>query len=344
MSATAPVTDGATRGTGAGTPQIWTVARISAGFFMLFMAFNSVGSLVSTLVSDNRLVQASASLLYACFTITAIFAPKIIERFGAPWCMFLGSIPYVLLVFANLNPSWALFMPAYFGVGVGAALLWASQGIAMSRAAVLEAARTGEDVETINNRFSGFFWSTFQFNGALGLIVASSIFVAVGTIDDSVKTPLFLGFGVIGSVGVLILAPFLSCGTAKSGAGVAAAAGGDASQHRLLDDGSKAGSAEGSTNGSGSGSAEGSGTSFVETARFVVRSRQMQLLIPIIFYCGASLGFFQTMFPLSYADKDEGEDQVTVSALRGQGQGRGPGDGEWPTRTRTRTRARARTR
>lgn len=304
MSAAAPVADGPVRGSGAGTPQIWTVARISAGFFMLFMAFNSVGSLVSTLVSDNRLVQASSSLLYACFTITAIFAPKIIERFGAPWCMFLGSIPYVLLVFANLHPSWALFMPAYFGVGVGAALLWASQGIAMSRAAVVEAARTGEDVETINNRFSGLFWSTFQFNGALGLIVASTIFVAVGSIDDSVKTPLFIGFGVIGSVGVLILAPFLSCGSAKSSSGSSGA--GDASQHRLLDDGSKP----------LSDSSSESSTSFVETARFVVRSRQMQLLIPIIFYCGASLGFFQTMFPLSYADKDDtgSGDGVTVSA------------------------------
>ncbi len=42
----------------------------------------------------------------------------------------------------------------------------------------------------------------------------------------------------------------------------------------------------------------------IETLRFAASNRSMQLLIPIIFYNGASLGFFQTMFPLSWQDRD----------------------------------------
>lgn len=161
-----------------GVPSQWTtVVRISAGFFFLFMAFNTVANLVSTLVSDQRLVQTANALLYAVFTASTIIAPAVIARVGARAAMCAGAVPYVLLVFANLQPSWALFIPAYAGVGVGAAMIWTAQGIELSRAAVVEARRTGGSVEAINSRFTGFFWSTFQFNGAVGLLIASTIFV-----------------------------------------------------------------------------------------------------------------------------------------------------------------------
>ena len=34
--------------------------------------------------------------------------------------MTIGGVPYVLLVFANMSPSWGTFMPAFAGVGLGA--------------------------------------------------------------------------------------------------------------------------------------------------------------------------------------------------------------------------------
>jgi hypothetical protein len=314
------------------------VVRISSGFFFLFMAFNTVNGLVSTLVSDNRLVQAASSLLYGIFTLSTIVAPAIIERLGSRMCMFLGSIPYVLLVFANIHPCYELFVPAYIGVGVGAALLWTSQGIEMSRAAVAEAARTGQSVEAINNRFTGFFWSCFQFNGALGLLIASTVLVLAPNFKDAVA-PLFIGFGVVGACGVVILSPCLAHLFNGKDA-VAAGAAGSSPSDRLLDGASPASSsgvvvvadaesasavdaADGSASaasaaGSVAPAAKVNETSIFETLRFASRSRRMQLAIPIIFYNGASLGFFGTMYPLSYQDKvdSDGHVQVRCASVR----------------------------
>jgi hypothetical protein len=315
------------------------VVRISSGFFFLFMAFNTVNGLVSTLVSDNRLVQAASSLLYGVFTLSTIVAPAIIERLGSRMCMFLGSIPYVLLVFANIHPCYELFVPAYIGVGVGAALLWTSQGIEMSRAAVAEAARTGQSVEAINNRFTGFFWSCFQFNGALGLLIASTVLVLAPNFKDTVA-PLFIGFGVVGACGVVILSPCLAHLFNGKDAVAAGAAGGSPSD-RLLDGASPASSsgvvvvadaesasavdaADGSASAASAASAAGNAapaakvneTSLFETLRFACRSRRMQLAIPIIFYNGASLGFFSTMYPLSYQDRVDADGHVQVSWAR----------------------------
>lgn len=288
--------------------ELWTVVRIASGFFFLFMAFNTVGGLVSTLVSDNQLVQASSSLLYIVFTLSTIVAPFVIGKLGARLCMFLGAIPYVLLVFANTHPSWALFMPAYFGVGLGAALLWISQGIEMSRAAVTESKNTGQSVETINSRFNGMFWSFFQFNGAVGLIIASTIFVLAPNYKSTV-TPLFIGFGVVGCVGVLILSPFWPfCKGSRS----AGAVNSDSSTLGLLEGGRSKADSPSAAAASSSSSGEGE-VSVVETVRFAWNSRAMQLLIPIIFYNGASLGFFQTMYPLSYEDKLDSDGNTLVS-------------------------------
>lgn len=43
----------------------------------------------------------------------------------------------------------------------------------MSRCAVREAAATGEPVDVVTGRLNSLFWTAFQFNGAVGLIISS---------------------------------------------------------------------------------------------------------------------------------------------------------------------------
>ena len=308
-------------------PSEWrTVYRLSAGFFFLFMAFNTVANLVSTLVSDTRLVQTANALLYAVFTASTVVAPAILSRLGARWVLPLGALPYVALVFANLAPGWATFIPAYAAVGVGAALIWTAQGVALSKAAVAEAERTGASVEALNSKFTGFFWTLFQFNGALGLIIASTIFVAAG--EDAFKrtvTPLFLGFGGLATLGLAILAPLPCFGNGAAATSTTATAGvrrggdggddDDGHANGLLAAEAAADSEAAAAAPAAAGKAED--TSFVETLRFVATNRAMQLLVPVIFYNGASLGFFQTMYPLSYQDKQNGPDKLLPATYVG---------------------------
>ena len=106
------------------------------------------------------------------FAVTGVAAPKIVSFLGPRLGMFVGSIFYILLVLANMYPRYWTLVPASAGVGVGAAVLWTSQGIYMSRCAAREAAATGEPVDAVTGRLNGLFWTAFQFNGAVGLLLA----------------------------------------------------------------------------------------------------------------------------------------------------------------------------
>lgn len=74
----------------------------------------------------------------------------------------------------------------------GAALLWTSQGIALSRLAIAESHATGEAVDLVTSRYNGYFWTGFQFNGAVGLVIASTI---LRQVPDYQKAIVFMFLG-----------------------------------------------------------------------------------------------------------------------------------------------------
>jgi MFS family permease len=160
-------------------PYTLAVYRLSAGFFALFMSFNTVQYLFSTVLKDKMVAFVSLAAIYAAFTPVAIPAPKIVSIIGPRLAIFFGALPYAALTFGcmlvqqfpNANLGWPLLLPLSAAVGVGAAVLWTGQGIYVSRCAVRESNATGESVDAVTGRMNGIFWSTFQFNGGLGLII-----------------------------------------------------------------------------------------------------------------------------------------------------------------------------
>jgi hypothetical protein len=76
--------------------------------------------------------------------------------------MTFGAVPYAVMVFANIAPSWGLFIPAFGAVGVGAAVLWTAQGIYLSRAAIAQASvRLLEWLQFVDAR-RDFVWEGFS--------------------------------------------------------------------------------------------------------------------------------------------------------------------------------------
>ncbi len=161
-----------------------SVLLLTTGFFFVFAAFNTVQMLESSVLSDKQLAFTTLSVIYAVFAATNIVAPKVVSLLGPRLGMFLGSLCYVLLVAANIFPSWGTLVPASALVGVGAGVLWTSQNIYMSRCAAREARATGERVDDVTSRFNGIFWAGFQLNGAAGLCLAAvlkAVRAAAGT-------------------------------------------------------------------------------------------------------------------------------------------------------------------
>jgi MFS family permease len=275
----------------------------------VFMAFNTSQGLISTLTTDKTLAFATLGVLYGVFTCTTIVAPKLVDVMGPRLAITLGAVPYVLFVFANILPVWGTLLPASAAVGFGAGLLWTGQGIYLSRCAVREAALKGEPVDIVTSRMNGIFWPLFQFNAAIGLTLAS---VILGLANGNVTTIklMFAGFGAVGLLGVVILfslknAPPMAAGEAGSdkAAGVAAA---DPAASVNDDDGESGGSG-------GAGGAAKSGVALTDTLRLIYSSSAMRLLLPAIFYNGASIGFFTGTFPLIYQDPPAPKDGSAVT-------------------------------
>lgn len=299
---------------------VWNVARLSAGFVFVFMAFNTAQNLESTVVSDNMLVNTSLALLYGVFTFMTIVAPRLVSMMGPKAAIATGAVPYVLLVFANMAPSYSTFLPAFAAVGFGASILWTGQGIYMSRCAVQEAALTKASAESMTSKLNGVFWTAFQFNAAVGLLAASVLFQVMPDFKKAVNF-LFLGLGILGCVGLLVL---LTVESVPAGAPVADGSdeeedGEDLGSHAsLTQNDHQALHGRKVSDDVGPGAEAGKAApppSFYETLRLVYASRAMQLLVPIIFYCGASLGFHFANFPLLYQDVEDANGNVTEQRL-----------------------------
>jgi hypothetical protein len=272
-----------------------------------------VQSLESTVVTDNALVNTALFTLYGVFTLACLVAPKVVGLIGPKMAMVVGAVPYVLLVFANMAPSYYTFIPSFAGVGLGAAILWTGQGMYLSRCSINEAAATGESTEVVSSRFNGVFWTAFQFNAAVGLIASSIILQAVPNFKTAVNY-LFLGLGVVGSLGVAVLLTMRavpSAAAAGDGAdepddSLSALTAHDAQSDKHSDDESSA------------KRAGGGDVTLLDTLRLVRSSRAMQLLAPVIFYNGASLGFHLANFPLLYQDVADADGNVTQPKLLGK--------------------------
>ena len=260
-----------------------SVLRLGCGFFLIFCAFNTSQALISTLLSDKKLAYATLGLLYAVFVCATVVAPKIVDRIGPRLAITLGAVPYVLFVFANIYPVWATLLPASAAVGLGAAILWTGQGIYLSRCAVREAALTRESVDDVTSRFNATFWTLFQFNAAVGLVISSIVLGRAQAGDFALASAIkymFTAFGAIGAAGVAVIFSLKNAPPMEAGEG-------------SLNDGAVAAKA---------GGGQDSRASFYDTLSLLATSRAMQLLLPAIFFNGASLGFFNATFPLVWQD------------------------------------------
>jgi hypothetical protein len=230
--------------------------------------------------------------------------------------MFIGAIPYALLVFSYAVPldGWdrlPLSLPFCILVGISASVLWTGQGIYFGRASVRNSMETGEAVEAVTSRLNGTFWSVFQLTGLSGLAIASLVQLSMGKDNfEKANQDLFMGLGVASGLGVLVFIalPAQPPMTKKEAAAEKRARDAPSSSPLELE---KLGEAElRHRHGGDSAAVEPDepdtpdtvgGPTLMSTLRLLYSSRQMQLMLPLIIYNGMSLGWFFTEFPLFYA-------------------------------------------
>ncbi|OVE75013.1 hypothetical protein BVX95_00560 [archaeon D22] len=106
------------------------VLILSTGFSLIFFAYSSVERYLTPYFSSLGQEKASfviLLILYIFFTLGNLFAPSIIDRYGAKKSMILGSFFYFLFIFTLPFKSLRLTTIAAALIGLGGGLLWSSQ-------------------------------------------------------------------------------------------------------------------------------------------------------------------------------------------------------------------------
>lgn len=117
---------------------------------------------------------AGLATLYAAFTAICIPGPRLVSYLDPKWAMVIGGSTYVLMIIANIpilllsgheGAQYAITIPFYFLVGVGAPLLWTGQALYLSRCAELHVRDCGgdeSDLKATLSEFNATFFAMFQ--------------------------------------------------------------------------------------------------------------------------------------------------------------------------------------
>jgi MFS family permease len=105
---------------------------MQVSFFLLFLAFNCVQNLASTLIGDAALI--AICILYFFFIISNLLAPVILSLFSnnAGKMMFYGSLSYTAFVLAfflaSVGAEWTLYLTAVF-IGSSGGPIWVGNNV-----------------------------------------------------------------------------------------------------------------------------------------------------------------------------------------------------------------------
>ena len=156
-------------------------------------AFPSTNNSTQSIFIDN-IGYYTLLCVYIFFTISNIFAPSVVRLFGTKICLILSACTYVLFVAVYIYPFVYTLYGAACLIGVGAAILWTSQGKLLL---------DNSNHKTVE-RNSGIFLSLFLFN-----FVPGNLFVYI-YLRDSIEISVYDRFIIfpiltlLGSIGVIL--------------------------------------------------------------------------------------------------------------------------------------------
>jgi MFS family permease len=169
--------------------ELYNTLMIGFSFFCVFLAFNTTQNLQTTLNQNQG--RISLGIIYGCCALTGFFSGFIDRKLGNRPSLIIGGATYVFYIASNIHTP--LNIPLYYTasaiIGIGASLLWTSQGSFLSRQS---------RPETFGF-YGGLFWGLFQANGIIGNLIAQL------TLQTAGSSFLFFLFTIIASGGVLLM-------------------------------------------------------------------------------------------------------------------------------------------
>jgi len=162
---------------------------LSLSFMLLFTAFNTIQSYVTSLL-PSHLGNLSLTVLYISVVVVVPVAPILVDRLGTKTAMILGAFCYCLYIASLIRINAVLVLISSAINGFGASILWVGCGDSLTRWS--EADSRGAN--------TGIFWGIFQLSSVIGNIAAYTI---INQMEESALFTIFTLTACVGS-GLLI--------------------------------------------------------------------------------------------------------------------------------------------
>jgi len=152
------------------------VLLISIAFLLLFVAFESMSKLQSSINVVNNLGTWANAAVYASLILSCMFMPSIlIKMLKVKWTLVICIFCYSTYIAAQFYPEFYTLLPTAFILGMGAAPMWSAKCTYLTQVAHRFAGLDGSDPEPVVVKFFGIFFFFFQCNSILGNIISTSV-------------------------------------------------------------------------------------------------------------------------------------------------------------------------
>jgi len=161
---------------------------ISLSFLLLFLAFESMSKLQSSINVVDNLGTFSNSAVYASLILSCLFLPSFfITKLGTKWTMAACVLGYATYIAAQFHPQFYTLLPTAFVLGMCAAPLWSAKCTYLTQVAHRFALLDGVDAQPIVVKFFGIFFFFFQCNSIVGNIISTAVLSSGNTTVTNVS-------------------------------------------------------------------------------------------------------------------------------------------------------------
>ena len=152
------------------------VLLISISFLLLFVAFESMSKLQSSINTVDNLGLWSSVVVYASLILSCLLLPSfIISLLSVKWTLVVCVFCYSLYMAAQFRPLPLTLLPSACLLGLGAAPLWSAKCAYLTQAARRFAQLDNASPETVVARFFGIFFFFFQCNSIIGNVISTAV-------------------------------------------------------------------------------------------------------------------------------------------------------------------------
>ncbi|CAI9779035.1 unnamed protein product [Fraxinus pennsylvanica] len=177
-------------------------------FLLIFLAYNAVQNLESTINTEGSLGTISLGISYVSFAVFSVVASLVVRKLGTKNALILGSTGFWLFIAANLMPTWYIMVPASLFLGFATSMIWVGQGTYLTSTAHSHADDYDLHEGTVIGMFNGEFYGMYACNQLVGNLITLALLrdgKGGKTTGTTLLFVMFLCSSTVGSILIILL-------------------------------------------------------------------------------------------------------------------------------------------